>query len=78
MWFTAMCTLRRIPHTDSIILRKEDLEADNVQVDHLLHEAAMVFGIFLQRMDMGERRRSNKVIIGSTEVCDSLSVRPFF
>lgn len=47
---------------------KENIRTDEAQVIHLSHETAVIFGIILQCMNVGKRRRHNETIAGSAEV----------
>src|SRR5579883_403870 len=52
--------------------RAKEIEADEVQVTHLLHEFAVILGVLLERMHVREGRRCDEGVPGRAEVRDRL------
>src|SRR5689334_16876710 len=58
----AVAAFGGIPQAYPVPLGEEHIEADEVQVVGLLHDPAVVLGVLLQRVDLGERAGSNESV----------------
>ncbi len=63
-----MMTFGRVPQAYSIVLGKQDVITDNVEIAHLLHQLPVILRVLLKRVNIRECRRSDEAISRCTEV----------